>query len=97
MYNEVPVTVSPTGVPEQEKPVKYNVHPTQFVLVNPANGHVHATGNFQTVTAVWGIENKELGNELKLEVRELYIKEIRTVTVDELEYEYELQRRRKGN
>ena len=96
MYREVQVPISPTELPElktSEIEVRYNIHPTQYVLVNPKNGHVHAQGSLSTVAAVWGIERNELGNELKLEVRELYLKEIRTVTDEELEYEVERQRR----
>ena len=67
---------------------------TQYVLVNPKNGHIHAQGNLSSVAVVWGIERNEIGDDLRLEVRELYLKEIRTVTIEELDHEVELQRRK---
>jgi len=93
MYREVQVPISPTDFGEPEKPIRADITLTQYILVNPVNGHIHAQGVLSTVAAVWGIE-RELGDELKLEVRELYLKVIRTVTDEELEYEVELQRRR---
>jgi hypothetical protein len=92
MYREAQVPISPTDFHEPEK-VRAKINPTQYILVNPQNGHIHAQGSLPTVAAVWGIE-RELGNDLKLEVRELYLKDLRTVTEEELNYEVELKRRR---
>jgi len=93
MHREVQVPVSPTELPVSEKVNYQSVNLTQYVLVNPMNGHIHAQGNLSTVTKVWDME-RNLGDDLKLEVRELYLKEIRTVTIEELEYEIELHRRK---
>ena len=86
MHREVQVPISPTELPVTEKEVQYDIQPTQYALVNPSNGHIHAQGTLSTVAKIWDME-RNLGDDLELEVRELYLKEIRTLNEDELNYE----------
>lgn len=93
MHREVQVPISPTELPVSENEVRYDINQTQYALICPSNGRIHAQGTLSTVAKVWDME-RNLGDDLKLEVRELYLKEIRILTEDELNYEIKRRRTR---
>jgi hypothetical protein len=82
--SEVKIPISETGLEEPKKHI--SVTRVQYALVNPANGHIHAWGSLDTICRVWNIEN-EIGNDLKLEVRETNLVEIKTLSNEEIKKE----------
>ena len=89
---EVPIPVcpeeeldNPNKKPEPEiKTPHISVSRTQYVLVDPKTGHIHAQGEIPTVAYVWAMERYSLGNPLNLEVRETKLLEIITLTNEEI-------------
>jgi hypothetical protein len=78
----------PPPISKVDEPKKHiSVTRVQYALVNPENGHLHAQGTLDVMCRVWHIEYKELGNELKLEVRETNLVEIKTLSNDEIKKE----------
>ena len=79
-------------IPYQEPKVETPPEPVsitrvQYALVNPSNGRLHAQGSLDTICRVWDIEHNYLGNDLKLEVRETNLVEIKTLSIDEIKKE----------
>jgi len=78
----------PPPIPKVNEPKKHiSVTRVEYALVNPENGHLHAQGTLDVMCRVWNIEYKELGNDLKLEVRETNLVEIKTLTNEEIKKE----------
>ena len=83
--SEVKIPISINGLEEPKKHI--SVTRVQYALVNPENGHIHAWGALDTICRVWDIEYTEIGNDLKLEVRETNLVEIKTLTNEEIKKE----------
>lgn len=83
--SEVKIPISETGMEEPQKHI--SITRVQYALVNPENGHIHAWGTLPVICRVWDIEHDEIGNELKLEVRETNLVEIKTLSIEEIKRE----------
>jgi hypothetical protein len=84
---EVKIPISENGLEDSKKHI--SVTRVQYALVNPDNGHIHAWGGLDTICRVWNIENEisNSKNDLKLEVRETNLVEIKTLSNEEIKKE----------
>ena len=84
---EVKIPISENGLDEPKKHI--SITRVQYALVNPENGHIHAWGALDTICRVWNIENEICNskNDLKLEVRETNLVEIKTLSNEEIKKE----------
>jgi len=78
----VSIPVIPKEPDKPNNPI--SITRTQYALVNPENGHIHAQGTLPVVSRVWEMERKEFGNDLNLEVRETQLIEIKTMTAEDI-------------